>query len=346
MNGNVKEETLLDVSEETLSIEVTTHCNNDCLHCFVRAGNPEPSSLPIDLTREIVSEGYDTGYRHLHITGGEPLLWKGLFEALDYAFRLGYKEVTMNTNGSLLTEDISSRLASYGDLSMSVSLDGPEALTNRIRGEGSYRRTVRGIENVLDAGIELVVFTTVCKSLLPELPHFADDLYRRFPTIKGLTLIQLIRANGHVFALSEELLEPDDFVRLVQTVSLLNLYGLEINMLNSPLAYVTSRLLDMPWIPPAPPLQRDGNMIVMANGSIRSTHSSRDRFGKYVPGMIQKVRFSDEYRKAVAPDETTCPSCKYAEPCTENGMVRPSEWYGESDCKVPYCERVLDGLAP
>ena len=83
-------------------------------------------------------------------------------------------------------------------------------------------------------------------------------------------------------------------------------------------------------------------MIVMADRNMALSHSTRDSFGKYVPGMIKKVLVSDEYRKAVAPDETVCPSCKYAELCMENGMVRPSEWYWDMYTKVPYCKRVLN----
>jgi len=346
MKGNVKEGTYPGVSEENLSIEVTTHCNSACLHCFAHAGISKRSSLSVDLVKEIIAEGYNTGYRHLHITGGEPLLWEGLFEALDYAFGMGYKTVSMNTNGTLLTEDVNSRLAAYDGLSISVSLEGPEALHDRLRGEGSYRRTVRGIEKALEAGIDLVIFTTACKGLLPDLPHFADDLYSEFPSIKCLTLIQLFSVTDDVFALSEELLEPDDFLQLVQTVSLLNLYGLPTTLKNNPLVSVVSKLIEMPWIPQAHPLYREGSMIVMANRNIGFSHSNRDSFGNYEPGMIQRVLASDEYRKAVAPDETTCPSCKYAELCMENCMVRPSECYWDTHPDVLYCKRVLERILP
>ena len=153
MKGNTAEEIRPGVGQEKLSIEVTTRCNGSCLHCFARSGISRSSSLPIDLVKEIMVEGYDTGYRHLHITGGEPLLWEGLFEALDYGFGVGYETIFLNTNGTLITEEISKRLAGYGSFfSMSISLDGPEALHDRIRGKGSHQRTMRGIEKTLKEG--------------------------------------------------------------------------------------------------------------------------------------------------------------------------------------------------
>jgi molybdenum cofactor biosynthesis enzyme MoaA len=64
--------------EKTLSIEVTTDCNSSCSHCFVRAGIAEPASLSVGLVKDIVTEGYHSAFRQLHITGGEPLLWGGI----------------------------------------------------------------------------------------------------------------------------------------------------------------------------------------------------------------------------------------------------------------------------
>jgi hypothetical protein len=132
----------------------------------------------------------------------------------------------------------------------------------------------------------------------------------------------------------------------VRTVSLLNLYGLKTYVLNDPLAGIASKLLKMPWVPQAQPLYREGSIIVMANRDITLSHSSRECFGKYEPGMIGKVLASDDYRKAVAPDVTICPSCNYTELCREYGVVRPSEWYVDMHPEVPYCKRVLDRVAP
>lgn len=345
MKGKASEEICLAVGQEELSIEVTTRCNGSCLHCFVRSGISRRSSLPVDLVKGIMVEGYNVGYRHLHVTGGEPLLWEGLFEALDYGFGVGFKTVLLNTNGTLITEEISKRLADYAGFSMSVSLDGPEDLHDRIRGKGSHTRTMRGIENALKGGNHLTIFTTVTKSLLPELPYFVDDLYKKFPSINYLILIQLIRMTNGAFALSEELLEPEDFIRLVRMVVFLHLGGLRTIVKKNPLANIVSQLIGMPWIPRVPPLYREGCMIIMANRHIGVVHSSRNSLGRYRPGMIREVLASNAYRKIVAPNDTTCPSCKYAHLCKENGMIRPPQGYGDLYADIPFCKRVLDTIS-
>ena len=105
MTNNAQPEIVEGRERENLSIEVTTHCNSACRHCFVRAALSRPSEMSVDLAKDILREGYSLGYRRLHITGGEPLLWKGLFETLDAAFSMGYSRALINTNGTLLTED-------------------------------------------------------------------------------------------------------------------------------------------------------------------------------------------------------------------------------------------------
>ena len=190
--------------------------------------------------------GDAAGYRHLHVTGGEPLLWGGLLPIFDYAFGLGYQTAFLNTNGTLLTGKVSRKLAAYNGLTISVSLQGPRRLHDRVRGKGSYDRAQKGIDNAVSGGLPVHVFTTVGRSLIPDLPRFAEGLFKDFPNIKQLSFIQLIRVPGDVFDLSKEVLSPDDFLRLVRMVSLLKLYGLNIAMLSNPLAAVAARALKMP----------------------------------------------------------------------------------------------------
>ncbi len=346
MSSHAEDTKALATREERLSIEVTTRCNSTCSHCFVRTGIGEHSSLPVNLVRKIITEGHHTAYRHLHITGGEPLLWEGLFEILDYAFEFGYKTVLINTNGTLLSENMIVRLASYDDLSISVTLQGSETLHDKIRGEGSYRRTVQGIGRALDAGIDLSLFTIANRSLIPGLIQFVDRTYNTFPSIKGLTFIQLIRVTDDALDLSNELLNPDEFIQLVRMIAFLNLCGFNIDVLNNPLVCVVSELLEMPWIPWSPPLHRPGRIVVLANRDISLSHSLRRSFGRYEPGMIEKSLVSHEYRNETESDKTTCPRCEYTELCIKNGMARPSEWFRDMNAEVPYCKRVLDRVSP
>jgi MoaA/NifB/PqqE/SkfB family radical SAM enzyme len=326
---------------DCLSVEVTTHCNSSCSHCFVRARGPRRATLALDLVQTLVGEGYEAGYRHLHVTGGEPLLWDGLPRIFDCAFALGYQTVFLNTNGTLLTGKISRKLAAYSGLGISVSLQGPKRLHDRIRGKGSYDRALKGVDNAMSAGLPVYIFTAVGRSLIPDLPRFAEEIFIACPDIKQLTLIQLIRVPGDVFDLSKEVLPPDDFLRLVRMVSLLNLYGLNVALLNNPLAAVASRVLGMPRVPPSPPLYRPGSAMITAEKRVTLAHSTTDDFGTYEPGILSKIVNSADYCRAVSQDRWICPNCVYSPLCSAEGMTRPSEWYRDMFPPVPYCSRVL-----
>ncbi len=326
---------------DRLSVEVTTHCNNSCSHCFVRARGSQRSSLPPDLVRTMVREGYEAGYRHLHITGGEPILWDGLPGIFDYAFALGYQGAYLNTNGTLLTGELSKKLAGYAGLTVSVSLQGPRRRHDFIRGKGSYSRALKGIDHALNAGLSVHIFTTVGRSLIPDLPRFAERLFATFPGIDQLTFIQLVRVLEDVFDLSKEVLSPDDFLRLVRMISLLNVYGLKVDLLNNPLAAVASKILKMPWVPPTPPLYRPGSLMITAERRITLAHSTTNYFGIYKPGVLRKIIGSKDYSCAVSQDQRICKNCIYSRFCSREGMLRPSEWYRDMFPQVPYCNRVL-----
>jgi MoaA/NifB/PqqE/SkfB family radical SAM enzyme len=342
MKSNIKNEICEGICRESLSIEVSTHCNSACSYCFARAEISEDSSLPADVVKDIISEGFDLSYRHLHITGGEPFLWEGLFDALEYAFTLGYKSVLINTNGTLLTRGVIKRLTCFDGLGLSISLQGSQETHDRMRGKGSYALAIKGIEHALESGLNLLIFTTVGKTVLSELPHYAEKLFKTFPDIQHLSLIQLIRVSNDVFDLSHELLEPEDFLQLVQIVSLLNLCSLRTDIMNNPLAGVVSNILGMPWTIRSWPLYRPGGIFIMANRDISLSHTSRNPFGKYRCGMIQETIASNMYRCAVSPDVSVCGLCPYVDLCRKNGMDRPSEWFRDMNPEVPYCKRVLD----
>jgi len=332
---------------ENLGIELTTRCNSRCRHCFARAGIVgEDVSLDPNLVDIICTEGYAAGYRHLHLTGGEPLLWPDLFELLDRVFGLGYHSVFLNTNGLLLTDAVVNRLIEYPHLEVSVSLQGPEALHDSMRGPGSYHQTRSNISRALNAGIKVTIFTAIGKTLLARLPSFAVDLNREMIGIERLTLIQMIRVRGDLFDLSQELLSPEDFIRLVRTVSALNLCGLKTDVLNDPLVNMVAEVLQLPLVPRSHPLCRQGKLMVRANRDITLAHSTNARYGRYAPGVIANVLAGKAYREAVAPDETICPTCRYVDFCRSNGMMHPSPGVVDMHPQVPYCQRVLTGLEP
>lgn len=345
MNARISSEDISRaLAKENLSIEVTTRCTNACTHCFVRAGRDSFHDMDPETAWQILVDGHEAGYRNLHITGGEPLLWPHLFSFIDAALRIGYESIFLNTNGAAFTSDMACRLAESEALTLSVSIQGPAHIHDVMRGAGSYAAATAGLRIAVEAGIPAVVFTAVGRSLLRHLPRFVDTICRDFPGIKEISLIQLIRVPGDAFDLSEETLTPEDFLTMVRMAAMLNLLGLPVTFLENPLASAAAHAMGLPWLPLTPPLYRLGRLIVMADGSITPAHSVREAFGKYAPGALQEILCSEPYLQAVTPDATVCPACDYLQICREKGMMRPSEKFRDYVEEMPFCRRVM-GLA-
>ncbi len=333
------------MKEENLSIEVTIRCTNNCRHCFARAGRDDAPELSLSDALSAVYEAYELGYRRLHLTGGEPFLWRHLYELLDYAAEKGYESCFINTNGSLVTDEAARRLKGYGmEVSLSISVHGPEDLHDDLCGPGSFRAGTRGIRAALNAGVRVTVFTTARRGLLERLPRFAEDVFTDWAGISELVLIQIIRVAGDARDLASDLLRPEDFLQMVRVVAMLNLYGYRISVLENPLATVAAGLMGMPWLTLAPPLYRSGKIVLMADASLTLAHSSRDSLGTYGPGMLGAVTGSEHYQRMVGPDTDICPACMFHEACIEKGLDRPSEWFRDLDDTVPYCRRVLNSI--
>lgn len=331
----------LEQQTDCLSVEITTRCNSSCSHCFVRARKERRKNLPLGQAKSFIQEAYKAGYRLLHVTGGEPLLSKDLIPLLDHAFGIGYETAFVNTNGTLLTCEMAGTLARFRKLSLSVSLQGLRQLHDRMRGKGSHDLALRGIDNALTAGLPVHIFTTVGRSLLPDLARFAGQLFSDFPDIRRLTLIQLIRVQNDAFDLSEELLSPDDFLGLVRIASLLNLYGLNVDMLNNPLAVAASKVLGMPLLSSSPSLYQPGNLMIAADQRLTIAHSTPERLGVYEPGMLATTINSHAYCNAISSGRWMCQECSYVRLCSTEGLIKPSEQDKDMFSDVPYCRRVL-----
>jgi len=157
-------------SLDTLWFQVGgTVCNLACSHCLVSASptNHTHEMMTREQVRPYLEEAAQLGVREFYFTGGEPFLNPEMEEILTDTLRVG--PATVLTNGLLLGAERSCRLRTLADgssysLDLRVSLDGYDADSNDpIRGVGSYDRILKGLRNLVQAGINPVITVTeVC----------------------------------------------------------------------------------------------------------------------------------------------------------------------------------------
>lgn len=160
----------MEYSEWTLSApvnitwEITHECNLKCIHCLSASDAASPRELGFDECCDIVDQLAALKVFEINFGGGEPLLKDFFLPLLRYIH--GKDIVTcVSTNGTVLTEEAIDLFTGNRLVNIQVSLDGatPE-VNDRIRGEGTFEKIIRGIERLSGKNISLSI-NTVATSL-------------------------------------------------------------------------------------------------------------------------------------------------------------------------------------
>ena len=161
-----------------LRISVTDRCNLACSYCMpeqLAADTGRRELLDFSEIAGIVRTLAPMGITKIRLTGGEPLVRKGLEELVEMLSGIqGIREVTMTTNGQLL-EKMAGTLASAGLHRVNISLDtlDPDRYREITRG-GDIRRVIKGIDAAIVAGLDPVRINCV---ITPDTsPEEIDEL--------------------------------------------------------------------------------------------------------------------------------------------------------------------------
>ena len=147
----------------SLRVSITDKCNLHCQYCsppsWIGSG---PDLLSFEQIADVVNAAVGMGVRKVRITGGEPLLRRGVEVLISMLARIsGIKDLAMSTNGILLAENAGA-LADAGLHRVNVSLDSIDAGRYRIiTGGGDLRRVLAGIEAARNAGLEPIKLNCV-----------------------------------------------------------------------------------------------------------------------------------------------------------------------------------------
>jgi len=149
---------------------ILTQCNLKCRHCYINPEQHGRQTLSLDTIRcWLETLARRTPMADLIFLGGEPTLHPDLAEAIHTARRLGYRSITIDTNGYLF-HDILDRITPEAVNFISFSLDGASPATNDpIRGKGSFEACTAGIRKAIQKGFPTSLIYTVSSLNLHEL---------------------------------------------------------------------------------------------------------------------------------------------------------------------------------
>lgn len=167
-----------------LRVSITDLCNFRCVYCRPPEGVrliSHEDILRYEEILEIISVASEMGIRKIRVTGGEPLVRRGV---VDFIRRLtsttSIEDVGLTTNGSLLAS-MAADLKKAGLKRINISLDSlRREVFASITGSDSLDAVLKGIEKALEQGfdpvkINVVLLRGVNESDVPEFARITMD---------------------------------------------------------------------------------------------------------------------------------------------------------------------------
>lgn len=195
---------------QDLRISVTDKCNFRCQYCMpADIFGPDFKFLPkneilsFEEIERLAIAFSKLGVKKLRITGGEPLLRKGVAGLIDRLNQIpGILDIGLTTNGVLLPK-LAKDLVDAGLHRVNVSLDAlNDDIFKEINGRGvSSNVVLKGIEAAMDAGLGVKVNMVVQKDvneseIIPMAQHFKD----MGVTLRYIEFMDVGNSNGWNFS--------------------------------------------------------------------------------------------------------------------------------------------------
>lgn len=178
------ERMLLDQARRTRtpangSIELLPLCNMNCDMCYVRLSREEMEAKgrlrTADEWLEIGRQMKDAGVLFLLLTGGEPFLYPD-FRRLYLELRKMGMIITINTNGTLINEDLAEFFGKYKPRRVNITLYGTdeEIYDKLCHYPGGYEKTLRGIRLLREQGVDVKVGGSLARANRDDLDKLLD----------------------------------------------------------------------------------------------------------------------------------------------------------------------------
>ncbi len=148
-----------------LRISITDRCNLRCLYCVPEGRIPKlghDDILSYEEILRLVNIGIRLGIRKVRITGGEPLVRKGVLDFLAQLTRLReLEDVSLTTNGVLLASN-AQRIYDAGIRRINISLDSLDPIKYaQITGYDQFNQVWAGIQRAREIGFTPIKINVV-----------------------------------------------------------------------------------------------------------------------------------------------------------------------------------------
>ncbi len=184
-----------------LRLSVTDRCNMRCVYCMPADGIPLLTHNDILSYEELLlvaKTAVASGIEKIRVTGGEPLVRKGIVPFLTRLAAIpGLRQLVLTTNG-LYLDEMAGSLRQAGVQRLNISLDSlqPETFAGITRG-GDLHRVMAGIAAAEQAGFPLKINMVVMRGVNDgEILDFAAMTLERPLTVRFIEYMPAIQADN------------------------------------------------------------------------------------------------------------------------------------------------------
>ena len=157
-----------------LQLYLTNRCNLRCVHCYMNSSESLNNELSSEEWKNLIKDFNSiVGPTLVAFSGGEPLVLGKDFTRIAEFTKNKDNTTFLFTNGTLITKRNIEDLVNYMD-KIQVSIDGTtEEAHDSVRGDGSFRRTLKGLNLLRGKNVEVIISYCV-------VPENIDDLRNNF----------------------------------------------------------------------------------------------------------------------------------------------------------------------
>lgn len=151
---------------EFVWLELTSSCNNKCLHCYSTSGPTVTNDcVPHDRWLSLISEARQEGATAIQLIGGEPLLYPNWRELVEKAHSEGYELIEIFTNATLIDDSDLAFFKKYNvNIATTIYADNETTHDMVTKHQGSFHKTMLSIKKILDLNIPLRVASIIMKA--------------------------------------------------------------------------------------------------------------------------------------------------------------------------------------
>lgn len=174
------------------AIEISPICNMNCKMCYVRMTEKEMNKIGKLKTNsewiEFAKEAKSMGTLFLLLTGGEPFLQKNFKELYIDLYNMGFV-LSINTNATLINENIIDWLSKYPPMRVNVTLYGGsnETYKNLCNNPNGYIQATKGIEMLVNANIPVRISASMTNYNINDFEQIYEFANKHGITVQATT---------------------------------------------------------------------------------------------------------------------------------------------------------------